>query len=158
MEENLSLSEKREKLNAQIENLDKKFASQVESLIEARANISAEISDKELRIKQLKEEQTQIDAELMVQLQDAGMDQEVKYFGGLRMEFKEEIVGSIEPGMEENVIQWARNIGNEDLVKVSIGKRAIGKLVDSGIAVPMCLKINTYTKFNVRKDTRKKGG
>lgn len=158
MNETISIAEKRRQLQEELWKLDQQFNAEIDPLIEARNKFTDQLKEAEEKVKSLKAEQSLIDGELMQRLKDAGLGNEVTYSGGLRLEFKEEITGAIEPGMEERAIAWAKSSNNDDVIKISVGKTAFGKLIDSGNEVPECIKVRTHVKFNVRKDTRKLKG
>lgn len=141
-------------IKSQIDNIDTQIKDKVTPLINQRKQIQEKIDLLNQQLSELKTEQSIIDAELQTFFDSEDLLQKPIYVGGFRMEMKPEVVGSIELTHEMEALKWSLETNNEDVIKLSVGKRAFNKLLDSG-KVPHFLKINTYNKFSVRKDTRK---
>jgi hypothetical protein len=141
-------------IKSQIDNIDTQIKDKVTPLINERKIIQEKIDALNQQLDELKTEQSMIDGELQTFFDSEDLLQKPIYVGGFRMEMKPEVVGSIELTHEMEALKWALETNNEDVIKLSVGKRAFNKLLDSG-KVPHFLKINTYNKFSVRKDTRK---
>jgi len=141
-------------IKSQIDNIDTQIKDKVTPLINERKIIQEKIDALNQQLDELKTEQSMIDGELQTFFDSEDLLQKPIYVGGFRMEMKPEVVGSIELTHEMEALKWALETNNEDVIKLSVGKRAFNKLLDSG-SVPHFLKINTYNKFSVRKDTRK---
>ena len=141
-------------IKSQIDNIDTQIKDKVTPLINERKIIQEKIDVLNQQLDELKTEQSMIDGELQTFFDSEDLLQKPIYVGGFRMEMKPEVVGSIELTHEMEALKWSLDTNNEDVIKLSVGKRAFNKLLDSG-SVPHFLKINTYNKFSVRKDTRK---
>lgn len=141
-------------IKSQIDNIDTQIKDKVTPLINERKIIQEKIDVLNQQLSELKTEQSMIDGELQTFFDSEDLLQKPIYVGGFRMEMKPEVVGSIELTHEMEALKWALETNNEDVIRLSVGKRAFNKLLDSG-SVPHFLKINTYNKFSVRKDTRK---
>jgi hypothetical protein len=141
-------------IKSQIDNIDTQIKDKVTPLINERKIIQEKIDVLNQQLDELKTEQSMIDGELQTFFDSEDLLQKPIYVGGFRMEMKPEVVGSIELTHEMEALKWSLETNNEDVIKLSVGKRAFNKLLDSG-SVPHFLKINTYNKFSVRKDTRK---
>lgn len=141
-------------IKSQIDNIDIQIKNKVTPLINERKIIQNKIDVLNQQLDELKTEQSMIDGELQTFFDSEDLLQKPIYVGGFRMEMKPEVVGSIELTHEMEALKWALETNNEDVIRLSVGKRAFNKLLDSG-SVPHFLKINTYNKFSVRKDTRK---
>ena len=141
-------------IKSQIDNIDTQIKEKVTPLINERKKIQEKIDLLNQQLDELKTEQSMIDGELQTFFDSEDLLQKPIYVGGFRMEMKPEVVGSIELTHEMDALKWSLETNNEDVIRVSVGKRAFNNLLDSG-SVPHFLKINTYNKFSVRKDTRK---
>ena len=141
-------------IKSQIDNIDTQIKEKVTPLINQRKKIQEKIDLLNQQLDELKTEQSMIDGELQTFFDSEDLLQKPIYVGGFRMEMKPEVVGSIELTHEMDALKWSLETNNEDVIRVSVGKRAFNNLLNSG-RVPHFLKINTYNKFSVRKDTRK---
>jgi len=139
-----------------LKDLDSKFNNRLEELLLNRIRLTGKQDRLKKELDELKQGQDMIDSEVSSLLINAGKDTEAIYSTGFRLGFKPEYVGSIENGKEVEFLDWCKEHNHHDLGQVKVGKRVLTSCVDQGVKLPEMLNVTSFSKFSVRKDTRKK--
>ena len=159
----------------ELKKLEEKFEEDVKVLTDKREELQRDLMTVDLAAKQLKDEIDKLDTEIFYMFESAGkldadeLDKRVQYVNGLRLSYTEVTTGSFDSqDSVQNALSWIKNFkGNddpkiqaavEDLVSAKVKTSPLKILREKGVSLPDGIKVSTFNRPKVSKDTRKKIG
>jgi len=97
----------------------------------------------------LKKERAAIESQLKDAAEAAGVDS----FSNSRISvsLKEDFIAAYEPDQWNDLVKWAADTGNFQLIQRRISTKPVKELIDNGCEIPAGVRLEPTTRINVRR-------
>lgn len=100
-------------------------------------------------LKDIKKRRQHIERQLMAKAEQDGVDSFSN--AQISVSLKEDFIAAYEPEQWNELIDWASETGNYQIIQRRIGTKPIKELIDNGSELPAGVRLEPQTKVTVRR-------